>query len=88
MNGYEIENEYPGKVKRGDFKAKWDRSLWAGKEDVAKALEDKTILVDVREDEEFNGSTSSPYGVDFVPRKGRLPGAIHINWKALFAKDQ
>ena len=76
-------------MKRGDFKAKWVNTLWAGKEEIAKALEEgsNNVLVDVREDEEFNGSTSSPYGVDYVPRKGRLPGSIHINWKDLFSKD-
>jgi len=26
------------------------------------------------------GSTSSPFGINFVPRKGRIPGAVWIPW--------
>ena len=45
------------------------------------------MLLDVRDDDEWLGETSSPYGPDFVPRKGRLPGAVHMNWKELFTTD-
>jgi len=34
----------------------------------------------VRDRVEWIGASSSPYGVDFAPRKGRLPGAIWIPW--------
>ena len=40
----------------------------------------KTVLLDVRDAPEWHGSTSSPYGVDFCPRKGRIPNSIWIEW--------
>jgi len=43
-----------------------------GKPDVA--------LLDVRDIDEWTGESSSPYGRDFAPRKGRLPGAKWIEW--------
>jgi thiosulfate/3-mercaptopyruvate sulfurtransferase len=37
-------------------------------------------LLDVRDIDEWTGESSSPYGRDFAPRKGRLPGAKWIEW--------
>eukprot|EP01087_Luapelamoeba_hula_P014849 TRINITY_DN4407_c0_g1_i1.p1 TRINITY_DN4407_c0_g1~~TRINITY_DN4407_c0_g1_i1.p1 ORF type:complete len:341 (-),score=73.43 TRINITY_DN4407_c0_g1_i1:10-948(-) len=39
-----------------------------------------TVLLDVRDKDEWVGESSSPYGRDFAPRKGRLPGAVWIEW--------
>ncbi|HCY17530.1 MAG: thiosulfate sulfurtransferase [Curvibacter sp. GWA2_64_110] len=50
------------------------------KEDVAAALGTDTVLLDVRDVDEWIGDSSSPYGKDFAPRKGRLPGAKWIEW--------
>jgi thiosulfate/3-mercaptopyruvate sulfurtransferase len=50
------------------------------KEDVAKALGTQTVLLDVRDVDEWIGDSSSPYGKDFAPRKGRLPGAKWLEW--------
>ncbi len=50
------------------------------KEDVADALGTDTVLLDVRDVDEWIGDSSSPYGRDFAPRKGRLPGAKWIEW--------
>ena len=41
------------------------------KEDVAAALNTDTVLLDVRDVDEWIGDSSSPYGKDFAPRKGR-----------------
>lgn len=38
------------------------------------------VLLDVRDVDEWVGESSSPYGKDFCPRKGRLPGAVWIEW--------
>ena len=52
---------------KGTFRAKWNPSTWS---EVAKAIDDKNaILLDVRDVDEWNGTSSSPYGIDFVPRK-------------------
>lgn len=38
------------------------------------------VLLDVRDVDEWVGESSSPYGKDFCPRKGRIPGARWIEW--------
>ncbi len=40
-------------------------------------------LLDVRDVDEWIGASSSPYGPDFCPRKGRIPGARWIEWYRL-----
>lgn len=40
-------------------------------------------LLDVRDVDEWIGTSSSPYGPDFCPRKGRIPGARWIEWYRL-----
>lgn len=43
------------------------------------ALADPTIkLLDNRDKDEWLGESSSPYGKDFAPRKGRIPGAVWL----------
>ncbi len=37
-------------------------------------------LLDVRDVDEWIGESSSPYGKDFCPRMGRIPGAVWIEW--------
>ena len=49
--------------------------------DMKAALEDSAItLLDVRDVDEWIATSSSPYGPDFCPRKGRIPGAKWIEW--------
>lgn len=38
------------------------------------------IKLDVRDVDEWIGTSSSPYGVDFCPRKGRIPDARWLEW--------
>lgn len=51
--------------------------LEAMKEAVADA---GVVKLDVRDVDEWIGESSSPYGRDFCPRKGRIPGAVWIEW--------
>lgn len=45
------------------------------------ALADKRIVkLDVRDVDEWIGESSSPYGKDYCPRKGRIPGAVWVEW--------
>jgi len=44
-------------------------------------------LLDVRDEVEWVGKSSSPYGVDFTPRKGRIPGAKWIEWYKFMEGD-
>jgi len=56
-------------------------NLIAIKNDVLDALSDPSVvLLDVRDEVEWIGRSSSPYGIDFAPRKGRLPCAKWIEW--------
>ena len=51
------------------------------KEEMLKSLDDPNIIkLDVRDRDEWMGLSSSPYGKDFCPRKGRIPGAVWIEW--------
>lgn len=45
------------------------------------AVSDSSIVkLDVRDVDEWIGESSSPYGKDYCPRKGRIPGAKWIEW--------
>jgi thiosulfate/3-mercaptopyruvate sulfurtransferase len=41
---------------------------------------DEIVKLDVRDVDEWVGTSSSPYGIDFCPRKGRIPGAVWLEW--------
>lgn len=57
------------------------RELLATRDDVLETLASgDAILLDNRDQDEWLGESSSPYGKDFVPRKGRLPGAVWLEW--------
>ncbi|OUI83146.1 sulfurtransferase [Acetobacter tropicalis] len=63
------------------FPLKVNAALMATRKDVFAALENPGIkLLDNRDKVEWLGESSSPYGVDFAPRKGRIPGAVWIEW--------
>lgn len=55
-------------------------SLMVTKEEMLAALDTKVVLLDVRDVDEWIGESSSPYGKDYAPRKGRIPGAKWIEW--------
>ncbi len=40
----------------------------------------KIVKLDVRDVDEWISESSSPYGKDYCPRKGRIPGAVWIEW--------
>jgi thiosulfate/3-mercaptopyruvate sulfurtransferase len=44
------------------------------------AIGKPVALLDVRDVDEWIGDSSSPYGKDFCPRKGRIPGAVWLEW--------
>ena len=56
-------------------------TLIATEADMLEAIDDSEIVIlDVRDKDEWIGVSSSPYGVDFCPRKGRIPGAVWLEW--------
>jgi thiosulfate/3-mercaptopyruvate sulfurtransferase len=55
----------------------------ADRDEVLEIVKNKQTgkhLLDVRDAIEWNGLSSSPYGVDYTPRKGRIPNSIWIQW--------
>ncbi|MBT7307253.1 MAG: sulfurtransferase [Gammaproteobacteria bacterium] len=53
-----------------------------------EALDDESIVkLDVRDEDEWVGLSSSPYGRDFAPGKGRLPNATWIEWYDFISED-
>lgn len=55
-----------------------------GRAEMLAALDDDSICkLDVRDVDEWVGTSSSPYGPDFCPRKGRIPGSKWIEWYRL-----
>ena len=50
------------------------------KDEMLAALGTDTVLLDVRDIDEWIGDSSSPYGKDYAPRKGRIPGAKWLEW--------
>lgn len=74
----------------GAFTAALDRASWADFGDVSAILAGQrpgVKLLDVRDKVEWDGLSSSPYGVDFAPRKGRLSGATHVEWYDFLTAD-
>ena len=45
-----------------------------------KVADTNVVKLDTRDVDEWIAESSSPYGKDFCPRKGRLPGAVWIEW--------
>ena len=58
------------------------------KEEMLLSLNNPEIIkLDNRDYDEWVAASSSPYGVDFCPRKGRIPGAVWIEWYRLMVPD-
>jgi len=79
--GYSVTNEVispePATFKINDN----NLDMIVSKEDVlAEIGKNRVSLLDVRDVDEWIGDSSSPYGKDFVPRKGRIPGAKWLEW--------
>ena len=59
-------------------------SLLVNRDEMLQSLDDPSLVkLDVRDLDEWMAESSSPYGIDFCPRKGRIPGAVLIEWYAL-----
>ena len=64
--------------------------LMASRDDILQIIDKKapgTWLLDVRDAIEWSGLSSSPYGVDFTPRKGRIPNSVWIEWHKFHELD-
>ena len=67
--------------KKKNFIANVDEEFFVDYNDMLSFIDDsKVIKLDVRDKDEWIGISSSPYGIDFAPKKGRLPHATWIEW--------
>ncbi len=62
----------------GDFVFSLDSTLRAFADDVASGPANGVVILDTRSADEWNGSRRY-----FPARTGRIPGAVHLEWKAL-----
>ena len=82
--GFEISTTVTVKPET-TYHATIDNSIIATREQILASLDDENIvLLDCRDRDEWIGESSSPYGKDFSPRKGRIPGAVWMEWYELF----
>lgn len=81
--GRPLSSEAPA-VEARVFTPRLDRSIMLTWQEMREAVDDPDIVkLDVRDRDEWMGESSSPYGKDFAPRKGRIPGAVWIEWYRL-----
>jgi len=81
--GLPTTTEVPTPEKK-TFPLNVDSSILIDKQEMLKALSNPSIIkLDVRDFDEWMGESSSPYGVDSCPRKGRIPGAVLIEWYSM-----
>ena len=73
----------------GNFISEINNDIFVTKNDVLKTIEKGTTkLLDDRDEEEWIGVSSSPYGKDYAPRKGRIKGAKWISWHKFLKREK
>ena len=78
--GLDVSTDMPSPVAKTFPADLMGADVMLTKEDIVAALHTDIQLLDVRDIDEWTGESSSPYGKDYAPRKGRLPGAKWIEW--------
>jgi len=81
QDGLSVTSE-PTRATASDFEPAIQTDFIATLDDIVNAIKpDSGVkLLDNRDEDEWRGISSSPYGVDFAPRKGRIPKARWIEW--------
>lgn len=79
--GFSTTNQVPLTTETSFHMSDNNIDMIVSKEDVlAEIGKERITLLDVRDVDEWIAESSSPYGKDFVPRKGRIPGAKWLEW--------
>jgi len=66
---------------KSNFVAEPLRDFFIDYDEMMNALTNNSIIkLDVRDKDEWIGISSSPYGMNFAPKKGRLPNSTWIEW--------
>ena len=81
--GMELSTDVPAPQAK-EFPLAVDDSMMVTTPQMLASLDDPSIVkLDVRDLDEWMGESSSPYGIDYAPRKGRIPDAVLIEWYAM-----
>ncbi len=79
----------PTHVEPSRFEPNLRSEFLATLDDMIGAIANPQVkLLDNRDEEEWRGVSSSPYGADFAPRKGRIPGARWVEWYRFMDTDE
>ncbi len=82
-----LTKEVPVPSKK-DFPINQDNSIIISSEEMLNSLNDSSIIkLDCRDRSEWIGISSSPYGPEYTPRKGRIPGSVWIEWYEVMKHD-
>ena len=74
--------------KASKFTVNIDKDFFVDYDEMLQIIYDKNIItLDVRDEDEWIGISSSPYGIDYAPKKGRLPNAVWIEWYEFITHD-
>uniref|UniRef100_UPI004047F35A rhodanese-like domain-containing protein n=1 Tax=Aliarcobacter sp. TaxID=2321116 RepID=UPI004047F35A len=80
LNKFEINVSNNKNISK-KFIAVVQENLFVDYYEMLKIIDDESIIkLDVRDKDEWIGISSSPYGIEFAPKKGRLPNSIWIEW--------
>ena len=81
QDGFLVTSE-PTQTTASNFEPCMQKDFLATLDDTVNAIENNSgvKLLDNRDEDEWRGISSSPYGADFAPRKGRIPGAHWVEW--------
>ena len=85
--GYPISEEtVPMDGSPEAFPLNVDPSVLCTVDEMLASIDDPNVIkLDVRDKEEWVAESSSPYGVDFSSRKGRIPNSTWIDWNLLLS---
>ena len=71
-----------------DFLVNIQKDFFLDYYEMLETIDDKNIIkLDVRDKDEWLGISSSPYGLNYAPKKGRLPNATWIEWYHFVTDD-
>lgn len=85
--GLPVSSELPRPAPRA-FPLSAGTRMLVDSDEMLRALDDPRIVkLDVRDRDEWLGRSASPYGVDDCPRKGRIPGAVWLEWYRVMDRD-
>lgn len=86
-NNFETTSEFL-KNKSKEFIPNINENFFVDYNEMLNIIKDDSIIkLDVRDKDEWIGISSSPYGINFAPKKGRIPNSVWIEWYDFITED-